>query len=132
MKTFVLDTNVVLEALRNPAGRAGDYLRGAREVEHRLAANIALALEYEAVCRENRQEAGLSAEDAQAFATGLLAMVNPVQTRRLWHPRLRDPVDELVLEAAVNGGADAIVSMTPKDFAVASVKLGIVVVGVGA
>lgn len=35
----------------------------------------------------------------------ILAMIEPVETHFLWRPRLRDPADEMVLEAAVNGRA---------------------------
>jgi predicted nucleic acid-binding protein len=35
----------------------------------------------------------------------------------LWRPQLRDPGDELVLEAAVNGRANAIVTFNHRDFA---------------
>jgi predicted nucleic acid-binding protein len=130
MKTYVLDTDVVLEAMRNPGGPCGDYMRGARIQQSRLTANIGLALEYEAICGdpENQAEAGLSPQEAKAFVTGILALTAPVETKRLWHPRLRDPTDEMVLEAAVNGRADAIVTFNPKDFAVASDRFGIEVV----
>jgi predicted nucleic acid-binding protein len=33
-------------------------------------------------------------------------MAEPVPTHFLWRPQLRDPNDEVVLEAAVNGRAD--------------------------
>jgi predicted nucleic acid-binding protein len=34
----------------------------------------------------------------------------------LWRPQLRDPGDELVLEAAVNGRANAVVTFNKKAF----------------
>jgi predicted nucleic acid-binding protein len=131
MMTFVLDTNVVAEALRNPGGPAGDYLRGARRLELRLAANVGLALEYEAICADGASAHGLSAQEAKAFANGLIAMMEPVKSNRLYHPRLRDPTDEMVLEAAVSGQADAIVTFNPKDFQVASDRFGIQVLTPG-
>lgn len=131
MMTFVLDTNVVAEALRNPGGPAGDYIRSARRLDLRLMANVGLALEYEAVCVDQAEEAGLSTEDARTFAQGLVAMMEPAQSNRLWHPRLKDPTDEMVLEAAVTGGADAIVTFNPRDFQVASDKFGIQVLTPG-
>jgi predicted nucleic acid-binding protein len=130
MKTYVLDTGVVLEALLNPTGRAGEYLRGARRLEIGLAANIGLALEYEAICNshEHQEASGLSPDEGKALGEALVALLSPVETRRLWHPRLRDPTDELVLEAAVNGRVDAIVTYNPKDFSVASDRFGIEVI----
>jgi predicted nucleic acid-binding protein len=56
-------------------------------------------------------------------------LVEPVETHFLWRPRLRDPADEMVLEAAVNGRVDAIVTFnhrdfgnTPKDFGIELLK----------
>jgi predicted nucleic acid-binding protein len=132
MKTYVLDTDVVLEAMRNPMGASGDFLRRARRLEIGLTANVGLALEYEALCCDDDYRASdLSREEAQAFATALVSLMTPVETQRLWHPRLRDPTDELVLESAVNGQADAIITLNPKDFAVASDRFGIEVITPG-
>ena len=133
MMTFVLDTNVVAEALRNPGGPAGDYIRKARRMDVRLTANVGLALEYEAMCadQEAQAAAGISADEAKAFARGLIAMIEPAQSNRLWHPRLKDPTDEMVLEAAVTGQADGIVTFSPKDFQVASDRFGIQVLTPG-
>ena len=133
MKTYVLDTGVVLDAMRNPMGPCGEYLRGARRLELNLAGSIGLALEYEAMITADEQCAAsdLSAQEAGAFATAVVSLLSPVETQRLWQPRLRDPTDELVLEAAVNGRVDAIVTFNPKDFAVASDRFGIALVTPG-
>ena len=40
----------------------------------------------------------------------------PVHAWFLWRPQLRDPGDEMVLEAAVNGRADALVTFNNRDF----------------
>jgi len=46
-------------------------------------------------------------------------------------PQLRDPGDELVLEAAVNGGASAIVTFNEKDLREARHSFGIAVIRPG-
>jgi len=73
---------------------------------------VALALEYEATCSlpEHRLASGLSAAQAGVYVDGLIGMAEPVKSFFRWRPQLRDPGDELVLEAAVNGQADCIVT----------------------
>lgn len=75
-----------------------------------LLANVPLVVEYEATCsaKEHRVAAGLDEADVKIFLDAVAAMVEPVVTHFLWRPKLRDPSDEMVLEAAVN--ADAIVT----------------------
>ncbi|MGA8755934.1 MAG: PIN domain-containing protein [Stellaceae bacterium] len=43
----------------------------------------------------------------------------------MWRPQLRDPADELVLEAAVNGRAEALVTFNRRDFGAVPVRFGI-------
>ncbi len=42
----------------------------------------------------------------------------------MWRPQLADPSDEMVLEAAVNGRADALVTHNIADFAAAAPRFG--------
>ena len=44
------------------------------------------------------------------ITSALCGVPDPVQTRVLWGPQLRDPADEMVLEAAINGFADALIT----------------------
>jgi predicted nucleic acid-binding protein len=92
-----------------------------------ILANVALALEYEAVCllADHRITAGLDMAQAEVFVDAVLAMVEPVESHFLWRPQLRDPSDELVLEAAVNGKADAIVTFNRRDFGTTPGRFGI-------
>jgi predicted nucleic acid-binding protein len=89
--------------------------------------SVALALEYEATCRlaEHRLAAGLGTEQTDIFIDAVLAMAEPVETHFLWRPQLRDPADELVLEVAVNGRADAIITFNQRDFGSTPTRFGI-------
>jgi len=89
--------------------------------------SVALALEYEAVCSEaeHRLASGLSERQAEVFVTAVIAMAEPVDRYFLWRPQLRDPSDEMVLETAVNGRADALVTFNVRDFGAAPSAFGI-------
>lgn len=60
----------------------------------------------------------------------LASAVEPVSVHIVWRPQLRDPSDEMVLEAAINGRADAIVTFNVKDFGPAG-RFGVSVVRPG-
>jgi putative PIN family toxin of toxin-antitoxin system len=116
---MVLDTNVVVAALRSPRGASAALIRQVRAEKVQILMSVPLALEYEAICKraEHILAAGISAQDANVFVTALVAMAEPVSLFYLWRPQLRDPDDEMVLEAAVNGQADVIVTFNRKDYA---------------
>jgi len=80
--------------------------------------SVPLALEYEAVCRrpEHREAAHLDEADVEVFLDALVAMAEPIEPHYLWRPQLRDAADEMVLEVAANGNADAIATFNVDDF----------------
>ena len=63
--------------------------------------------------------------EIDAFLTALIALAEPVETHFLWRPQLRDPGDEMVLEAAVNGRANALVTFNVRHFGLAPSYFGI-------
>ena len=113
--------------MRSPTGASAALLMAARRLELTMLANVALALEYEATCQlaEHRLAAGLDLHQVGIFIDAVLAMIEPVETHFMWRPQLRDPADELVLEAAVNGQAAAIVTFNRRDFGVVPSQFGI-------
>jgi putative PIN family toxin of toxin-antitoxin system len=124
---LVLDTDVVVSALRSPAGGSAALLRSIRRGSGTLLLSPALLLEYEAVCQlaEHRLASGLSAQEIGAFLDGLVLLAEPVTTYFRWRPQLRDPGDEMVLEAAVNGRAAAIVTFNLRHYAIVPERFGI-------
>jgi predicted nucleic acid-binding protein len=91
-----------------------------------LLASVASALEYEAVCSrpEHWLAAGLSEDEMKVYVDAIIALAEPVTMHFLWRPLLRDASDEMVLEAAVNGEADALVTFNARVFGDAPVHFG--------
>lgn len=118
---------MIVATMRSPSGASAELLRAARRREITPLANVALALEYEATCRlaEHRLAAGLTMDQVTVFVDAVIAMAEPVESHYLWRPQLRDPADELVLEAAVNGQAEAIVTFNKRDFGTAPARFGL-------
>jgi putative PIN family toxin of toxin-antitoxin system len=122
-----MDTDAIVAAMRSPAGASAAIVRAVRLKKATLLLSVPLAMEYEAVCRrpEHREEAGLSLQQVEIFLDAIVAMGEPVQTHFLWRPQLRDPNDEMVLEAAVNGGAAALVTFNLRDYGTAALQFGV-------
>ncbi len=123
----VLDTDVVVAALRSPSGASAGLLEVALEGRLTILANVALILEYEAVCgrAEHLAAAGVTAKQAAMFVDAVAALSEPVESHFVWRPQLRDPSDEMVLEAAVNGRAEAIVTFNRRDFGSVPERFGL-------
>jgi predicted nucleic acid-binding protein len=119
--------------MRSPRGASAELIRQIDAGGATAVLSVALALEYEAICMlaEHRLAAGLSAVEAMIFVDGLIALSEPVRTFFRWRPQLSDPGDELVLEAAVNGRVDAIVTFNEKDLRPAQKSFGIEVIRPG-
>ena len=130
---ILLDTDVIVAAMRSPRGASAELLRRIDNGKATMLLSVALALEYEAKCMlaEHRLPAGLSVAEASAYIDGLIAMAEPVTSHFRWRPQLHDPGDELVLEAAVNGRAAAIVTFNEKDLREARQSFGIEVIRPG-
>ena len=114
----VLDADLLVAALRSRRGASAAWLRAAllREVE--MLASVPLMLHYESVVSrpEHRTVSRLSMVELGAVLDAIAAIVTPVTISYLWRPMLRDPDDELVLETAVNGRADLLLTFNERDF----------------
>jgi putative PIN family toxin of toxin-antitoxin system len=120
----VLDTNILVAGLSSQLGASFVLLTHALNQCFELVASPALWLEYEDVLkrREIMHLHGLAASDVDDILNTLAQVVTPVQSHFLWRPQLRDPNDEMVLEAAVNGQANYLVTLNGRDFEMATTR----------
>ena len=107
IRRIVLDTSIVVAGLRSQFGAANALLRLVASQRLQILATPPLFLEYEEVLKrpEQRLAHGLTLEEIDEFLAELAALIEPVEIHFQWRPQGRDPADEMVLEAAVNGRA---------------------------
>jgi putative PIN family toxin of toxin-antitoxin system len=124
---IVLDTDAIVAAMRSPTGASAAIIRKARRGKIALLLSVPLAMEYEAVCvrPEHQLAAGLSEQEVHIFVDAVIAIAEPVKIHYLWRPQLRDPSDEMVLEAAVNGRANLLITFNVRDYGTAPARFGI-------
>lgn len=122
-----MDTSVIVAALRSRSGASNALLEQVARGAVRPLVSTALFLECEDVLKrpENRLATGMSDEDVDDFLAALASAAEPVEVNFRWRPQLSDPKDELVLEAGVNGQADALVTHNVRDFEAATRLFGL-------
>jgi putative PIN family toxin of toxin-antitoxin system len=123
----VLDTDVVVAGFTSAAGASRRLLLAALDRELVLLLSTPLILEYEAVLTRAPvlRMAGIMAEEARTVLDGLAGVCAPVVFDFRIRPGARDPDDDLVLETAVNGGADAIATFNLADLRDGAARFGI-------
>lgn len=127
MRKIVLDTDVVVSALRSALGGSNAILKEVALGRLTPLVTPALFLEYEAVLKrpEQRLVHGLGLDEIDVFLATLASTSEAVEVSFRWRPQLADANDEMVFEAAVNGRADALITHNVKDFASAAPKFGL-------
>jgi putative PIN family toxin of toxin-antitoxin system len=117
---LVFDTDVMVAAIRSDAGASRRVLQAFLERQRGLTllVSVPLLFEYEAVMTrpEHLRAARLSLADVSVLLDAVAATAEPVRLAYLWRPALRDVDDDMVLETAVNGAADGIVTFNRRDF----------------
>jgi len=118
MKTFqiVIDTNVLVSALRSKRGASFRLLRLLGDSRFEINVSVPLVVEYEKAAKGTVRRGGLSAQGIDDILDFICAVARHRKIYYLWRPLLRDPKDDMVLELAVAGGCDFIVTYNQRDF----------------
>ena len=116
---YVLDTNILVAALWSRTGASFRIIDQVLSGRLPIAISVALTLEYEAVLKRTamREASWASLTELDVILDALIGnakIVMPIRTKL--RPTLADPDDEMVLECAVQSGADGIVTMNVRDF----------------
>lgn len=122
----VIDTNVLIAALRSSSGASHQILIAADRGDFQMALSVPLLAEYDDV--SSRPEIGISipAAAVDTIIRRLAQVAHHQQIYFLWRPILPDPKDDMVLEVAIASGATHIVTFNHKDLHMAS-QFGITV-----
>ena len=126
----VLDTAVIVAAARSDRGASRELVVAAMKGRFELLLSVPLVLEYEAILKRPEQIAVSrgTIEDVDKLLAAFIAVARPVHRSYFWRPLLRDADDDMVLETALSGNADLLVTWNLRDFEPAASGLGIRVV----
>jgi putative PIN family toxin of toxin-antitoxin system len=123
----VLDTAALISAIRSSTGAAAEIVRLAAVRKLTLLMDYKLVCEYRDVSLRPQRVAasGRAPEDAEATIEMLEAIATPVLVRVKHRPLSQDGNDDMVLDVAINGQADVVVTNNIKDFRGAAERFGI-------
>lgn len=113
----VLDTSVLVAAVRSRQGASFALVSSLPRPEFRIALSVALFTEWQDVLsRPEHLPPGMGPEDVRAFLRYLASIAHLQDVYYLWRPFLRDADDDMVLECAVASGSSYVVTHNVRDF----------------
>jgi len=126
MLRLVIDTDVLLSAFISPVGASRQLVLDALDGKFALLLSTPLLLEYESVLRRpyHLSRAQATEADVLEILDALAGLCVTVVFDYSWRPTGAHADDELVIETAINGHADAIATFNLKDLRAASVGFG--------
>ena len=126
----VLDADVIVAGLRSASGVSRQLLIAVDEGRLDIVVSVPLVLEWEAVLKrpETLAAAGIDSVDVDTVIDRLVEQALRAELHFLWRPQALDPDDEIVLETAVNGIADTIVTFNMRDLLLPAKRFGIEVI----
>lgn len=118
MGTFkiVIDTNVLVSALKSNRCASFKLLSLIDQEKFVLNISVSLIFEYEEVLKRNELNIPLSDSDIDNIINYICKIAEKREIFYLWRPYLNDPKDDLILELAVESECDFIITYNTKDF----------------
>lgn len=118
MKTLkiVIDTNVIISALKSRNGFSFKLLSIIDDKRFRVFISVPLILEYEDVIKRSESQIKLSFTEISDILDYICLIAEQRKIFYLWRPFLKDPKDDMILELAVESECDYIISFNKKDF----------------
>lgn len=126
-RQVVIDTSVFISALRSRQGASHRLLTLLGSGDFEITLSVPLVLEYEDAAKRLAREIGLSHSDIEDIIDYICGVGRKQKIHFLWRPFLKDPQDDHVLELAVAGGCQFIITHNIRDFS-GSEKFGVRVV----
>jgi putative PIN family toxin of toxin-antitoxin system len=116
MYQVVLDTNVLVAALRSKLGASHHLLQLLGDARWRPNVTVPVVLEYESVLKRDCAAFGLTEQEVDDVVDALCSQAGLHRLYFLWRPVASDPNDDLVLEAAIASHSDFIITFNQRDF----------------
>lgn len=110
----ILDSNVIVASLRSRTGASYRLLATLGHARWQSVVTPALMFEYEDVVRRPGNAPGLSEQDITDVLDAIYQHSHRQFVYFSWRPMSADTGDDFVLEAAVAGGCDFIVSFNKR------------------
>lgn len=124
---IVIDTNVIVTALRSRNGFSFKLLSIIDDSRFEVSISVPLILEYEDALKREKSKIKLSKSDINDIIDYICLIADKRKIFYLWRPYLKDPKDDMVLELAVESESKYIITFNKKDFE-GTAKFGIEVI----
>ena len=119
---IVIDTNVFVAALRSGGGPSREVIRRSLTGRYQPIFSNALWLEYEDLLGRDVWTEETTDDDRRQVLAALAAASRWIKIFYGWRPNLRDEGDNHLVELAVAGGAEAIVTYNVRDFSLGELR----------
>lgn len=113
---IVIDTNVLFSALRSRRGASYKLISLLPNERFSISISVPLIVEYEDVLNRGKLPNTITKNDISNFIDFFCHIGEQQDIFFLWRPFLPDPSDDLVLEVAVAGNCDAIITYNKRHF----------------